>query len=625
MSKSNSKASLSVTPESVSSDLTPSKLSKLPRQSQYLHTSPTNDSLSDEIRSKQRTLSLLDRKLEGSAAFEEQLHDRDRRIESLNARVIAAEAKVKVSTKAAVRRLKDQISQLQLDLFNSKATQLKGEEAVNQLMTEVADLKARAEDEKESGALLSEALTEEVEGLKGQLEVRKGQTAEMKKDIMQLSKIIQDMVTLNAELNAKIDSINKETAALNTDYYTAVAKAEQTEQLEKELSEQIIASQRSEKLASRLADTLEKSHQGRLAIESASREVQSSLHQLGQSLTALTASSNSDPSVAQVAAQVAEGLKDARHKLKAVTPQEPSKVPQVSQERDENSQQEQLFDLKNLVKEKDRQLAREQQEVNDLKNRISRFETQTEKAKADADDSAERNRKRLAVLLEQVTSFSERLDSYRDELVSKENEVQVSQTQALHLKDRLESTRLKLKDHTDRASYLERLMKEHRTSNARIQAERFEDEKKNAAKERRMEKTMANYKSMQEELFHKDSEIMRKSKEAYVLAQQVADLQEKLKAFTAKNRSPSIKGSEEYVRRLEAKDREIELLKEMMRGAQLEVRQKDSMIARYRKRPDEGYTSVRNSRNIEDETSRGDELFASVERGDTLTNRKKVH
>lgn len=624
MSRSRSKASPSPTktPESSKQSLNTSKRS-LPAPKKSEDRTPTitpSDALDEQIRSKQRILALLDKRLEGSAVSQEQLEQRDRRIEELNARTIAAESKIKLASRASMTKLKEQVAKYQQDLHSSQVARLKYEDAIAQLRTELAEWKAKAEDEKESGALLNEALTEETEGLKAELEQRKSQSNEMKKDIIQLSKIIQDMTKLNSELNAKIDNQNRETATMNSNYFTAVAKAEQNEQLENELNEYIASSQRFEKQVGRLTESLDKSHRGRLAIEAASREAQTQLQQLTSMLNDLNAASaTSDPRVVQVSNEIAQGLKAIRHRLKGVTPEENSKPPQ---EADESQLHVQLRDLKTQLKEKDRQLHRNQQDIIALRSRISRFESQLEKEKAEAQDSIDRSQKRTAVLLEQINHFTERFEVSRSELAKKDFELQKVQTQLLHLKDRIEEMKLKVKEYFEKSNSLERLMKEQRSSILRIQTERFDDEKKYAVKEKKMEKAMANYKAMQEELFHKDTEVMRKAKEAHMFSNQIEELESRFKATQFRSKSTSGEEAQDYLRKLEEKNREITILKEMIRGAQAEVKQKESLITRYRKRPEEILPTLRTMRNIdEDVAMKLEEFLASVEKAKTFTKK----
>jgi chromosome segregation ATPase len=580
-----------------------------------------SEALDEEIRSKQRTLALLDKRLDGGEALNEQILQRDRRIDELNARVLAAEAKGKAKNKASSTKQKELVKKLTQDLYNAQVFRLKSDDMIAHMRTEVSEWKAKAEDEKEAGELLSEALTEQVEGHKAELAQKKVQISEMKKDILQLSKIIQDMTKLNAELNAQIDATNRDTARINSSYYAAVAKGDQVELLENELSECTITCQRLEKQVGRLTETLDRSHQRRLAIEAESREAQTSLQQLSTVLR--KASAVNDEQFTPVSVQVIEGLKAIRHKLKAATPQEVSKSPHTVEE---TPLQLQLKDLKAKLKDKERLIAREQAETWALRSRLSRIDSQHEKDKAEWTDAVERYQKRASVLLEQVTGFSDRLDTCRDELGKKDFEVQKCQTQVLHLKERAEEMKQKTMEYMERSNHLEKVLKEQRASILRIQTERFDEQKLIAMKEKQANKAMANVKAMQEELFYKDTEIMRRAREVTALSVNVSDLDSRLKASqAASGRSKSVlnEGADALGRRLEEKNKEISILKEMIRGAQVELKQKESLIMRYRRRPDEVLPYMKTMPSVDDDIGvRLDEFLAEVTKAEELA--KKV-
>lgn len=543
------------------------------------------EALEVEIQSKQRTLALLDKKLPIDAALQDQIMQRDRRIYDLNMQLLQLQAASQAKSKGRLTKLKEQVTNLQSALQTSELGRLQLEETVGTLRKEVADWKSKAEEAQETGSLLSEALTEETEGLKAELEARRSQTGEMKQDIMQLSRIIQEMTKLNTELNAKIDSVNQDTATRNTDYYTAVAKAEQSAQLEKELGDYMVSSQRFERQVGRLTESLEKAVRGKLAIEAASREVQGKLQELGVMFGEFSAASTStEPS------QIADSLKAIRYKLKAVTPEVASKGPP---EVNDNELSLQVKDLQATLKEKDRQIGRDQVEIANLMRKLERIQGHRDKEKADCIDAVERSQRKVSVLLEQISTFSDRLDTCRTELGKKEFEVQLTKTQALHLKDRVQEMKRRVQEYKDKHELVEKLMTGQRATILRMQTERFDQAKQMAVKERQMTKTVANVKAMQEELFHKDTEIMRKTKEVAGLMTQLSELEGKLQEVYERSKSASNEGNQDCMRRLEEKTREIEILKEMIRGAQTQVKQKGSLLARYRKSSEERLPSMR--------------------------------
>jgi phage host-nuclease inhibitor protein Gam len=117
-------------------------------------------------------------------------------------------------------------------------------EAENQRLIEQNSDKA-AQTEKENLELLVEGMTEESEQLKGQLAAKDSVLSNMKKDLEQLSEIIQEMTVLNKELNDKIARLNSEMETKNKEHYQAMLKAQHIEETEKALAEQTTETQKS--------------------------------------------------------------------------------------------------------------------------------------------------------------------------------------------------------------------------------------------------------------------------------------------------------------------------------------------------------------------------------------------
>jgi chromosome segregation ATPase len=563
-------------PNKASSRLNLSELTRSPEA-----TLSQSEALDTEIKSKQRILALLDRRLDSDAALQEQVMIRDRLIEEMNDRSVAAEAKVRVTSESG--EFKELTDRLEMDFQVSQAALARVEKENAQLRTELAEWKARAEDEKEAGELLSEALTEEIEGVKAELEEKKRQVGEVKKDVGQLSQIIQDLTKLNEDLSAKVDKLNKDTAKMTSDYYSAVARADHTEQLDKDLAEHITSSQHFEKQASQLSEALDTYYRSKLSIEAASREAQSGLHQTYGLLAEI---SSSDPRVTKAC----EVMRTVRHQLKEVTPDEVSRPPQNLQE---SALYAQVRELKGQLKEKERQQAHDKAELGSLIRRLARIEAKHGKELAENAEHNGRLQKRASILLEQVTGFSDRLEEMRNEAGRKEGVLQKAQTQALHLQSRVEEMRVKVKDHADKSSFLERLLKEHKASILKMQTEFFEEERRIVLRERKVLKATSNLKALQGKLHFKDTELLKKTKQVANLTQQLSSWDAKFKAVQAKLKAGSNEEVDEYVKRLEKKSREVEVLREMIRGTKADAVPKSSLMTRLGSKPNASFSSAR--------------------------------
>ena len=83
-----------------------------------------------------------------------------------------------------------------------------------------------------------EAMEQENEDLKKQMQLRDKQSIDTKNDLAHLSKIVQDMTQLNNELNEKVSELNSQMELNNSENFATKKKAENAEEFEKTLVEQ---------------------------------------------------------------------------------------------------------------------------------------------------------------------------------------------------------------------------------------------------------------------------------------------------------------------------------------------------------------------------------------------------
>lgn len=111
-------------------------------------------------------------------------------------------------------------------------------ESIHEYQNQLTFSKEDFDNEKHELELLQEAMEQENEDLKKQMQLRDKQSIETKNDLAHLSKIIQDMTQLNNELNEKVVDMNAQMEMLNSENFATKRKAENAEELEKTLYEQ---------------------------------------------------------------------------------------------------------------------------------------------------------------------------------------------------------------------------------------------------------------------------------------------------------------------------------------------------------------------------------------------------
>ena len=164
-----------------------------------------------------------------------QLRAKDVLIEQLNAKLITTEAQAR-KHESESRVEKDRPLKELLGEKEVLVKELEGmREVCRDLEAKQEEVSRNTEALKENLEVQIEALTEDNEALREQLRQRSEALAAAKVDISQMSQIVQDLTRLNTDLNVKITSMNEEMEGKNNEHYQAVMKAQNTEELEKEL------------------------------------------------------------------------------------------------------------------------------------------------------------------------------------------------------------------------------------------------------------------------------------------------------------------------------------------------------------------------------------------------------
>ena len=247
-----------------------------------------------EIKSRERTLDLLrDKMKDFDSEAIKQLEARDRRIYDLNKQILELQATLKSRSSEGKdsKQKSQQISVLEeeVEKLNNHLTSVKNSRDI--LKKEFETARRDWEEEKESLEMVQEGLMEEQEGFKTQIAKKCDEVNEVKKDIIELSKIISMMTGLNKDLNEKVETMNHEMEGLNTKYFEAIAKAQHIDEIEASLKEYASAAQVNGANAIRYQKRLEKLENERNELGNASRAavqtIQSALTSLQQTIAVI--------------------------------------------------------------------------------------------------------------------------------------------------------------------------------------------------------------------------------------------------------------------------------------------------------------------------------------------------
>ena len=231
------KRSLKLPPSPSHISLSPSRR-HLPLSSLYedILSGPFLDSDQLQSRSHARTQELAKGFIPETEALNElqsQLVTRDQYIEKLKERLIDVKTEAKAGDGEGIRakeRLIQQICKEKLDLV--KMVQSLEEE----IHRRDKDSGLRDGEKTALKAEIEEIRTQNA-ALQGQIHTKEALIESMKADLSQLSEIIQGMTALNTDLNDKVLKQNEEMEDRNREYYEAIAKSQHAEEVEKMLQE----------------------------------------------------------------------------------------------------------------------------------------------------------------------------------------------------------------------------------------------------------------------------------------------------------------------------------------------------------------------------------------------------
>lgn len=170
---------------------------------------------------------------EALSALQSQLLARDQYIETLKERLIETRTEAKAGEGEAVRtreRLIQQLCKEKLDLENTVQT------LRDELMRRDKDASLRDEEKTSLQAQIDEINTQNA-ALKGQIQTKESLLESMKADLAQLAEIIQGMTGLNTDLNEKVMKQTEEAEARNRECYEAAARSAHMQEMEQLLQE----------------------------------------------------------------------------------------------------------------------------------------------------------------------------------------------------------------------------------------------------------------------------------------------------------------------------------------------------------------------------------------------------
>ena len=463
------------------------------------------------------------------------LKARDAVIEDLRKRVLqlATQAK-RLDTESFAAKEK----QLKL-LLEDKASLLKQqkglESSLSDLQSQLQALDSKHQEALQTQQLLSDALTEEGEKLKSQLMERSEQLNSAKADVAQMSSIVQEMTSLNSELNEKILKMNQDMEQVNKTAFEASAKAQQCDELEKELVEEKTKTQRLER-------EVEENEQAKARLKSALAVIETVAEDL--------------KSVEN------EEVRKAIEALQAIPYLLPAPNPAHSS--DPNTLSTQIAHLKSQLKDEKREFARISKIDAVQRNRITALEAEKTKLRAELNYVIEKQKKQLVVLKDHVKNSTEKAQDLADRLEKANSDLVAAQTSVIHLTARVNALKSQAVDSKKTEETLKQTIKSLKNALLDVQFDKTAFEASLQLRESNAKDATARLEAVTEEMWKKDNELVRKETQRLKLQEDFNALKTSLQSSHVQFK---IKMSEEINKansRIEGKEQEISELKRLV-------------------------------------------------------------
>lgn len=555
--------------------------------------------LKAEIKSRQRLLTQLsDSKTDPGLAdkvkrLENEIFIRDRQIDALNERVISLDSKLREKGEDSSKRQSEEvIAKLQNEIATLEKFRLEADTRAQALETKLASLTTESGEEVENYRILHEGEVQEHEKTKTRLDFKDRQLSEGRADMVRLAKTIEDLTKINSDLGGKIGKLNQELEEARSAAYQSNSKAQLAEDLEKN---QAALESRMKLLNEELAEavqTAEKRTNEKEVLEKCISEqhvkVDITTRTLREVLEKLELLESRESEFKGQVQTLKTQLTDTIGALEEVKSQLRARQVQgetaLSQAHEENRRlRDSLKGSEAAGKAKDRDFLRLSADLSTANARLLEREqllSQARKALLEAQEAAKKHSSQLE---SDLSDRKIRIDSLRKELNSKEEALAKAQTEAALILTRHEEAKVKLQTLQETSASAELQIREWKGRYSALQRERTEAEKTLQTKETQLNHALHKVKALEEELWNRDSEGMRKDSQIVKVSQQYEETKKALSALSAKMRSAIAEKLAEANKQLEAKDTEIALLKEMLRSAQLQLKQKEGELAHSRK------------------------------------------
>lgn len=509
-----------------------------------------SEELENKIKSRKRILESLEEQTKPfTSDMILELSSRDSIIEEQNKELILLKSKLKEYKKS-----KDKEKDNKLQAEKQKVVDLENEKSQLETKLFITIDKHRneiqkMEEEKSRAEALQETMMEEIELLRAQQEAKDEELQSVIADIKKLSEIVQQFKKLNEDLNEKIEKQNVDYEEMNVKYYESEVKSSNVNDIESSLQDYIRIYQQSESRANKFSEELR-------ALQIMYDDVQGfysfSEDQLEKALEHIPSDNG--------ARKILIHLKTELSKKKKI------EIPE-SQESEKDIKNSELTEKLNKYSLEIKKLENSYKPLNE---QLKGTQDLLKKLKSEHVSSVESLTKTIKALQDYNDTVKADLNNLRSENAKKDSRISAMTHKLNGIEEKNTKTEEKIKKFKDTLAATEKELNEFKAKNVQQKA-MINDRNGHISN---LEKQNAKYAStiqvLHEEFWKKDTQVIKVKKTLSLLQKSIND------AASERGNSPTKKAEkiEKLNKELHEKDQKIQILKEMIRSNQIQLKDK---------------------------------------------------
>ncbi|OMJ79528.1 hypothetical protein SteCoe_20457 [Stentor coeruleus] len=557
--------------------------------------------LNNEIRNRQKVVSQMMDKNSDTAlqeklkTLEEEVLLRDRQMTVLNDRLIVLDAQLKENHPDSHGKQKDEyILKLQEDIIRlGKDKEIMDEKARNN-ETSWRNEKKKWENERDKLIKDRENVVKNEEKTKMELEKTQNALVDGQNDIKKLKEINENANTSIANLNKKTLELSQELEKSSETIYQCNLKIKAGEELQKslqELKENLNKSENEIKTKNYENEELkaQKSKLETVCYEQSLKvqDVQILLREEARKTKELETQLNiKESSYKGELDSVTKQLNQAISQLQVVKNELEDKKTleaEVKMRLDQNfTYQNRIKSMESTLKEKDRQISLIQSQESTMKDRIKELEIANNTIKTEKNLQEKSSNDKIKLLESEIDDLKKKAKNTGETLAEKNSDLQKLQNSNIDLLHKMEETKKYYETLGLKYTNFDQQLKDTKYRSGMFENKCQELEKDNNIKEAQIKEAISKLKCLENDIMAKESLLIQKDSIISKLSKDVDDMKKTLQQAHAKFRITLAEEMKNFEAKLEDKEREIKILKDMIRSGQTQLKQREGELSRFK-------------------------------------------